>query len=156
MRKIFGVVLVSLFALVSVSFASQQENQWSKFNVGSWVLYDLGNGMQQKQTLVDKSAIDITVKTEMVIAGNTIPGAEIKIPLDAAAQTGAKAEAQPKVKETSGSIEIKGKVASCKIYEVTTDQGVSKSWVAENIPGGVVQIIINDKVTMKLVDYELK
>jgi hypothetical protein len=152
MRRIIGIVSVSLFVFVPFSFAAEKETKWTKFNVGSWVLYDLGNGMQQKQTLVSKSENGVTLKIEMVVNGKPMPATEAKISMATPSQPAVK----PKVKETTGSIDVKGQAANCTIYEITTDQGVSRSWMADNIPGGVLQTAIGDKVLMKLVDFEAK
>lgn len=130
------------------------ENSWSNFNIGSWVLYELSGGIQQKQILINKTDTEITLKVEIVINGNTVSVSEMKIPLDV--KPSETPESHVETKEYSDKIEIKGETLSCKLYEVDSPQGIGKSWISDKIPGGVVQAGLNDTVTMRLLEYEIK
>jgi len=79
MKKILGTLLFSIFFaafLTGHSFAGEKDRYWKKFNPGSWVLYELQDGMREKISLITKTDAQVSLKTEMLKGGNVVTVSE--------------------------------------------------------------------------------
>lgn len=158
MKKTLGVLclIVLIFSFLCPAFAKKQKVQtnWENFGMGSWVLHEMMGEMQQKQTLIGKNDKEITIKSEMIMNGETTFTNEIKIPLEVDVP---EAESQPvDTKIYDDSVEVSGKPLAVKVYETTTSYGVSKGYMSDKVPGGIVQSVTDGNIAMKLLDYEVK
>jgi len=153
---VFSAFLV-FFGISSAGFATEMQNYIEDAKVGEWVLFEMQGGMmQQKQTVTGVTKDEVSVLTEIIINGNVMSKQEIKYPLKATVQSGAK-DSDIKVKITNGNVKIKGKTISCIVTEVTTDQGISKSYLSKDIPvTGLIKTEMSGKTFMKLIDYGIK
>lgn len=159
MRKVLNVVTaLSIFLniLIGFSFAEKVEHPWEKFNVGSWVLYELSGGMQQRQTLINKTEKELILKMEMIKDEQVIYSGENKMPLEMTPQEKTADNIKANMKESEDKLEIKKENVLCKVYEVTSELGTTKSWMSDRIPGGVVQTMVEGNIAMKILDYEAK
>jgi hypothetical protein len=155
MKKLFlGALFVFTIGFASISFASDYKINWGEFNEESWALYDLPGGMQQKQTLIAKSSEEVTIKYDTIYSGKVMSSNEMKISLNPQ-PTNSSVE-QVDVKESTGDFSVKGENLACKIYEIGSGAGSSKTWFSHQVPGGLVQSEYNGTVSMKLLDYESK
>ena len=173
MKKLAICAAAVATLLVCGASAQQDKNPWAKFNKGSYaklksstVMSIAGNKntmtTESKTTLLDKTADKVVVETETSVMG-TVQKNKVEIPLKAAAPAKPVANA-PAPKIGSETITVAGKSFSCKTYEIVTDvngsKSTSKSWIAEEVPGGVVKTVIstkgamNSETTMELVDYK--
>lgn len=154
-KALLRVMLTAVFLLSAIQITLAQENPWTKYKEGSWVLYELTPGMQQKQTLISKSDKEYVLETTIIMNGKVISTTPVTIPLQTSQQPVAGASAAD-VKVSDDNIEFKGQAFACKVYETTTPQGVGKTWITENIPGGIIQTTLNNNIFMRAVDYEAK
>jgi hypothetical protein len=159
MRKLLtiavsGVVFVSFFVLSSI--AGEQDNLWVKFNVGSWVLYEAGGGVNLKSTLIDKTDSEVTLRMDTTINGDVLSSQEVKLPLVQAQAPMTDQAAPMNTKTYDDTIELKGESLSCKVIEANTPQGFVKSWISDRVPGGVVKSVVAGTTVQKAVDYEAK
>jgi len=148
---VLSLVVFALLGLISSVFAAEQ--RWSKFSPGSWVLYEISGGMEQKQTLVEKTDTEVTIKNEEIMRGNVVSSQEIKIPLS---EHSPMASGNPEVKISSEEFEFQGKKLNCKVYDSETAQGHSKTLFSEEIPGGLVQATLGGQILMTAIDCDLK
>lgn len=137
-------------------------NPWEGCGKGSWAKYRMvteaagtKTEMEMTTTLVDFDEESYTVKTDMVMAGNAIPGQETKIDRRQKT-TGGEA---PKTEEGDETVKVaKGEMA-CHWVKTTTDQGWSQSWTSAEVPGRTVKLLAEhagSKSEMELLDYEKK
>lgn len=137
-------------------------NPWEGCGKGSWAKYRMvteaagtKTEMEMTTTLVNFDEDSYTIKTDMVMGGNAIPGQETKINLR---QKTAGGEA-PKSEEGDETVKVaKGELA-CHWVKTTTDQGWSQSWTSAEVPGRTVKILAEyagSKTVMELLDYEKK
>ncbi|MDQ7821368.1 MAG: hypothetical protein RDV48_01100 [Candidatus Eremiobacteraeota bacterium] len=148
-----SAIILGVILWVLPACAGQPDNYWTKFGVGSWVLSEMQGGMQQKQTLIQKSPSEFTLRIEMIMNGKVINTTDTKIPLKSGTATSGK---EVKVKEYPDSYLVKAKKLACRVYETGTPQGVSKSWVCDKVPGGSVKQVIGNNETLKVIDFEAK
>ncbi len=137
-------------------------NPWEGCGKGSWAKYRMvteaagtKTEMEMTTTLVNFDEESYTIKTDMVMGGNAIPGQETKINLR---QKAAGGEA-PKSEEGDEKVKVaKGEMA-CHWVKTTTDQGWSQSWTSAEVPGRTVKILAEyagSKTEMELLDCEKK
>jgi len=157
MKKVFLGLLISVFSALVLSIViAQPVVGWRSFEEGSWVTYELPDGRQQKQTLISKTDSDAVIKYENILEGNVVSVSRT-VPLESeVVDASGDAQEQEDIQESTEDFSFKGGKLSCTIYERQTAQGVSKSWVSEEVPGGIVQSESNGKITAKLIDYEAK
>ena len=157
MKKISVIILFNIiFAalLFNFSFAGEKDRYWKKFNTGSWVLYELQDGLRQKITLTFKTDAQISLKTEMIKDEAVVSVSEEKIPLDLSTESAA--APKPGMREYVQDTMVVNQVMPATIYESDTKAGIKKSWFSEQIPGGLVKSSVGDSETIKLIDYEAK
>lgn len=158
MKKFLAISALLIFGVISVavsSFAQREtENYWADFNLGSWVLYEVTGGIQQKHTLIKKTNTEITLKAEAIMGGQVASSTEVKIPLTAASRTAA--DSQVEVNESGDKVEVKNITLDCKAYVVKGQEGVSKTWICDEVPGGIVKVVSGNNIVMTLKDFEAK
>ena len=157
--KILGFAVIFTALVVNFVVSGEKENLWTKFNVGSWVLYELGGtGMQQKQTLIEKNDKEITLRMETLKDGQPFFSSDIKVPLDAPET---QASMPPEkvgydLKNSNEIVQVKNETLTCQITEVTTEKGTGKNWVCDKVPGGLVRSEINGNLVLRLLEFEAK
>jgi len=156
-KKLFLSLSVMVFSVFSpLVVIAQPLISWSGFNEGSWVIYELSDGIKQKQTLVSKTDTEAVIKYENIYEDNTVSLRKV-VPLESEPiEITAAAQEQVDVQESSEIFLLKDASVSCRIYETQTAKGKSKLWLSDEVPGGIVQSELNDKITIKLLDYEVK
>lgn len=156
-KKIFCTFfshLILTTVLVNSSFAGEESLCWKKFNPGSWVLYELQEGLEKKITLATKTDAQISLKTEMIKDAAVISTSEEIIPLHLAREPAV--APKPGMREYVEDTLVVNQVIPCKVYEHNTKEGLQRTWLSEQIPGGLVQSTTGDTVAVKLIDYEAK
>ena len=157
MKKIAGIVYITLIVLViftGCSSAAEKARYWERFNPGSWVLYELPDGLQKKVSLVNKTDAQITLKVEMIKQADIVGSSEEKILLDL--DTESEPPVKPDMLEYVQDTLVVNQVMACKVYEYDTGKGLQKLWFSDQIPGGLVQSALEGSLTLKLIDYEAK
>ncbi|MDI6606300.1 MAG: hypothetical protein QME65_04060 [Candidatus Omnitrophota bacterium] len=157
MSRIAGVIYITLILLVVVtgySSCAEKKEFWKKFNPGSWVLYELPDGLQKKISLTNKTDSGITLKVEMIKEGNVIGSSEERISLDS--DTESETPDKPGMLEYVQDTLVVNQVMACKVYEYDTGKGLQKLWFSEQIPGGLVKSAAKDTLTLELIDYQAK
>lgn len=119
--------------------------------------------MTMTHTLVDLTADEAVVETEMAMTGFTNKSTN-KFPLKA--PEGGKAVDGPKPKTGSEEIEVAGKKLKCTWTEIETEASgiktVAKSWMCEDVPGHLVKSVSKSTgvatmaSTTELVEYSVK
>jgi len=150
--------------------ASAPKHMWGSFKKGSSAklktVTDTGgvkSEMSMTHTLVDLTADEAVVETEMAMTGFTNKSTN-KFPLKA--PEGGKAADGPKPKTGSEEIELAGKKLKCTWTEIETEAAgmktVSKSWMCEDVPGHLVKSVskssgaATSSSTTELVEYVVK
>ncbi|MBL7151111.1 MAG: hypothetical protein ISS32_02715 [Candidatus Omnitrophica bacterium] len=157
MKKIAGIVYITLIVLViftGCSSAAEKARYWERFNPGSWVLYELPDGLQKKVSLVNKTDAQITLKVEMIKQADIVGSSEEKILLDL--DTESETPVKPDMLEYVQDTLVVNQVMACKVYEHDTGKELQKLWFSDQIPGGLVQSALEGSLTLKLIDYEAK
>ncbi|MFH0935947.1 MAG: hypothetical protein V1828_03745 [Candidatus Omnitrophota bacterium] len=157
MKKIAGVIYITLMIMAiftGCASAAEKAQYWKRFNPGSWVLYELPDGLQKKVSLVNKTDAQITLKVEMIKQGDIVGSSEeeILLDLDTESETPVKPDMLEYVQDTL----VANQVMVCKVYEYDTGKGMQKLWFSEQIPGGLVQSALEGSLTLTLIDYEAK
>lgn len=156
---------------------SAARHPWGSFKVGSYVAGKTTTAMEvagrkmntvieTKTTLVDLSADKATIETEMTAAGKTTK-TKTEVPLTAGTPgtpTATPAANAPALKTGTESITIAGKSLNCKWTEMETEvngaKTVTKTWMSEDVPGGVVKMVstasgaMKSETTMEVVDFK--
>jgi hypothetical protein len=119
--------------------------------------------MTMTHTLVDLTADEAVVETEMAMTGFTNKSTN-KFPLKA--PEGGKAVDGPKPKTGSEEIEVAGKKLKCTWTEIETETAgiktTAKSWMCEDVPGHLVKSVSKStgaatmSSTTELVEYAVK
>lgn len=150
--------------------AAAPRHPWGSFKKGSFaklksVSETAGtkSEMTMTTTLVDLSAEEATVETEMAMTGFSNK-TSAKHPLKA--PEGGKAVDGPKPKTGSEEIEVAGRKLKCSWTEVETEASgmktQSKSWMCEDVPGHLVKMVSKSTgaaasaTTMELVEFGVK
>lgn len=151
--------------LAAMATAEQIDNpqytQWAKFKVGAYVTMksttDMGefkteNEMTTKLISLtpEKAVIEMTGfsiamgnKVEMPPQTTEIPAKMDKPELPAGLDPGAEGP-KPTTSEGEEEVTIDGRTVKCKWFQSVIEDGgnktVSKSWICEDVPGGVVKV----------------
>ncbi|MEK7467327.1 MAG: hypothetical protein AAB074_07935 [Planctomycetota bacterium] len=137
-------------------------NPWEGCGKGSWSKYNLvseASGtkteMEMTTTLVDFDAETYTVKTDMVMGGNAIPGQEQKVNRR---QKVAGDEAT-KPEEGDEKITVPKGEFSCHWTRTKSAQGWSQAWTCSDVPGQTVKAVSEyggSRSVMELVEFQKK
>lgn len=150
--------------------SSAPKHMWGSFKKGSsaklkTVTDTAGtkSEMTMTHTLVDLTADEAVVETEMAMTGFTNKSTN-KFPLKA--PEGGKAVDGPKPKTGSEEIEVAGKKLKCTWTEIETENAgiktTAKSWMCEDVPGHLVKSVSKStgaatmSSTTELVEYAVK
>ena len=150
--------------------SSTPKHLWGSFKKGSFAKLKTVSDtagtkseMTMTHTLVDLTADEAVVETEMAMTGFTNKSTN-KFPLKA--PEGGKAADGPKPKTGSEEIEVAGKRLKCTWTEIETETGgiktVAKSWMCEDVPGHLVKSVSKStgaatmSSTTELVEYAVK
>ena len=150
--------------------SSAPRHMWGSFKKGSSVKLKTVSDtagtkseMTMTHTLVDLTADEAVVETEMAMTGFTNKSTN-KFPLKA--PEGGKAVDGPKPKTGTEEIEVAGKKLKCTWTEIETEASgiktVAKSWMCEDIPGHLVKSVSKStgaatmSSTTELVEYAVK
>lgn len=135
---------------------------WEGCGKGSWVKYRMATEaggtkteMETTTTLVDFDDESYTVKTDMVMGGNAIPGQETKVNRRVPAPAG-NAEKPEEGEET---IKVAGGEFACHWVKSKAGDGWAKAWTSAEVPGRVVKTVSEvsgAKSEMELLDFEKK
>jgi hypothetical protein len=161
--------IAALTALAVVSMAAGN-SPWSNCKPGAWSKLKTtsktavagqthNTTIETKMTLVSKSDDKATVETETTMMGSTTRTTG-DIPL----KSDAKGASRTPVKTGSETVTVAGKTFQCKTVEVQSEANgmktSTKSWVADEVPGGIVKTVststgsMSSKVTTELVDFK--
>lgn len=157
MKKIAGVIYITLMiaaVFAGSASAAEKAQYWKRFNPGSWVLYELPDGLQKKVSMANKTDTEITLKVEMIQEGDVVSSSEERVSLDL--DTGSAAPDKPGMVEYVQDTLVANQVMACKVYEYAAGKEVEKLWFSEQIPGGLVQSASGDSLALRLIDYEAK
>ena len=152
------------------SKSSAPKHMWGSFKKGSFAKLKTVSDtagtkseMTMTHTLVDLTADEAVVETEMAMTGFTNKSTN-KFPLKA--PEGGKAADGPKPKTGSEEIEVAGKKLKCTWTEIETENSgiktVAKSWMCEDVPGHLVKSVSKStgaatmSSTTELVEYAVK
>ncbi len=137
-------------------------NPWEGCGKGSWAKYKMvtetagtKSEMEMTTTLVDFDDETYTVRTDMLMGGNTIPGQDTKINRRQKA-TGGDA---PKPEEGDEKVTVAKGEFACHWVKSKTEHGTSQSWTCAEVPGQTVKAIAeysDSKTGMELLDFEKK
>jgi hypothetical protein len=150
--------------------SSAPKHMWASFKKGSFAKLKTVSDtagtkseMTMTHTLVDLTADEAVVETEMAMTGFTNKSTN-KFPLKA--PEGGKAADGPKPKTGSEEIEVAGKKLKCTWTEIETETSgmktVAKSWMCEDVPGHLVKSVSKStgaatmSSTTELVEYAVK
>ena len=169
MKKI--VTGIAALTVLAVAGMAADNVGWGNCKPGAWVKLKTTSettvaghkttmSTDTKMTLVSKTADKAVVETETTMMGNTTKS-KAEIPLNSTAKGTA---AQNAAKMGSETITVAGKTFKCKTAEVQSEANgmktTTKSWMAEEVPGGLVKSesnstgSVSSKVTMVLVDFK--
>lgn len=149
----WGVTFCLLVSVGERSSGGEEQDYWSRFNPGSWVLYELPQGAKQKMTLISKTSAAITLRTEFIVNGSVLSRQDTTIPLGGSLQE-EQLELHNKVKEYEDRVSVKGRSLVCKVWELDASEGITKVWFSEEVPGGIVQSSRGREMLMRVIDYQ--
>lgn len=158
------VLAVAGIAADNVGWGNFKPGSWSKVKTTS-VTTVAGHAttmtIESKTTLVSKTADKASVEIETTMMGNTTK-TKADYPLTSTAKS-APAQQNP-AKMGNETITVAGKTFKCKTVEVQSEANgmktSSKSWMADEVPGGLVKSeststgSMSSKSTMELVDFK--
>jgi hypothetical protein len=171
----FGVVCLVACALAvapgrSLAAAEQIDDpayvHWAKFKPGSVAKTTTESNLggqkmtiQMTTTLIEvvPEKITVEIKTEVEAGGTKLPSTTKKTAI--AAKRAKPAKEPQSVKEGTEDVTVGGKTYACHYSEEMHDTQRIKSWMSDEIPGGVVKFELSDgESTMKtnLVEYSVK
>jgi len=141
------------------------EDMWKGFGAGTTVTYKMnsaGTEMQMTHELVEhKEGESYTVRTDMVMGGNKIPGQNQKyvVRKPEPGKDPAPAGEKPQIEDGEETIKVPKGEFKCKWTKTTTKQGWSKVWSCEDVPMRMVKMESESggmKTTMELMDFVRK
>ena len=166
-KKMMAIAALTTLAVISVA---ADNSPWSNCKPGAWSKLKTTSEttvagqthnitIETKMTLVSKTAERATVETETTMLGSTT-----KTKADIPLRSDAKGAGQTPVKMGSETVTVAGKTFQCKSVEVQSEANgmktSTKSWVADEVPGGIVKSVststgpMSSKVAMELVDFK--
>ena len=165
--------MLTLFIALTGFVASAYENPLKKANVGEWIEHKRtttlsagGKTMEQtvKQTVKAKDEKEITLFMEMTMMGRSLPGMDVKVPLDVpynpAAAGGKDTKAKMEVVgEGDEEIKVGDKTYACHWIEMKGTTEIrgepadthSKYWTCKDVPlNGIVKLEFDSSKGMKM------
>ncbi len=160
-----AVVLLALISVAAFVFAEEKvegkpekgteqtiaKHPWGSFKVGSFVTMKnaaMGNTTEMTMTLVNLDADFATVKSEMKMGDNVMPGQEMKMPLKGYA-TMAGSTAKELSKKTED-VKVGDKTFSCEAIEVEETTAIGKvvrtTWYSKDVSVGYVKVVSKTKM----------
>lgn len=153
MKLLRSVVLSFVFVMAVNPLAMGQEifNPLDDARIGEWVLYEMPDGSSQKMTVVKVDDKGTTIKMELITSGKPNQEKEKVFPKNINPLTGSPDAPKPVI--TDGKAVVKGKELKCKVVSISVGRKVSQ-YVSPDIPVvGVIKVVVDDDVKLKLKDY---
>lgn len=164
MHKKWIVAALLSFSFGAVAMAAdfgKIPDAMKNVKAGQWVSYKTMGGMDQKQSIVavkgEGENMVVTLKTEISMAGQTMPAQEIDIPLKGAKEKQQEAwKNAPDTKITEEKITVNGVPYDAVVVQ-TVQEGMSiKIFMSEKVPvTGIIKMEMQDMPApvMELIDF---
>jgi len=153
---VLGVAAILIGAGARAGEEKKAPNCISDAKKGEWVLYEMPNNIQQKQTVTEVTEEEVSVTYETIMNGKSLSSTVVKIPLkgkgDKEGQEGA---VKPKIYEETIKIKIgdKEKELACTVVEMEVNGQVSKTYFSQEIPvSGMVKSQLGETVNLQVKD----
>lgn len=149
MLRSITTITIGLFCTFSFPIAAQEStplpNPLENAQVGEWALYQQPNGSEILHRVTDRSDTTVTVRTQIYVRGKLMDQEIQKVNITHPTMT-----EEQEYEISKDNLLIKDTYLPCIVFTKDTIQ----IWVSEKVPVyGQVQVIMNDKPTMQLIDW---
>lgn len=144
--RFLSILLLALVAALPATAGPPLPDCLADAREGEWVLYRLEGGMQQRQSVTAVRGDTVTLRTEILMDGETVSSTETKVSKKARPELPEGEE----IETERATITIQGRKIDC----VAVRSGKTRSYVSNQIPvTGLARSEVEGRVLLEAVDY---
>lgn len=159
MRKFLfsSFIVLSIFSMAFLSSAADLKlpNFLENAKVGQWLLFEMQQGMRMRQSVVNVTETEITLKQEVLMNGQPMATQEVKLdrkPNEEGTVNIGGQQVKPKI--SKGKATVKGKEIDCYVIEYNSQGQNTVSYMSGEIPiNGLIKSEMDGKTMLQLIDY---